>query len=99
MKQKIEPVTQWVPEKGLVTCDVVDVEIGRHLLGQPVRGNITLGYDEVRPEDQKDAPARFKGIISGHRDLTPEQVAAWKANDAEFFTHAITVNAGFKPVA
>jgi hypothetical protein len=103
MKIKIKPITHWHPQQGPVSLTHAEVEIGHHRLGELPRGNIELQLVETpAPADPSTGSGqankdKFRGIVSGHRELTQEQFDQWKPSDGLFFARCIVKNAGLTP--
>jgi len=98
MRIKLKPQSSFVPGKGTLTINEIEVAVSLYELGGKIRGSYEVFQVTQAPaEPGKEAPKpKQVSAGSGTADLTPEQAAQWGADDT-FFCRCIAQNVGLTP--
>lgn len=85
----IQPKSTWLPSKGEVIINAVEVWVGSYHLGDSALGC----YDLIHVDEDGN---RTSFGLTGENRLTPEQFASWGKDD-DWFARCIVQNIGLFP--
>lgn len=111
MKVSIQPVSMFIPGKGSVSANLLEVRVASYQLGQGATAFYDLQKRTITPagaavfdeEGNETTPAVPEQItdeslgLNGNIALTPEQFAAWGRDD-DWFVRCIAQNLGLFPI-